>query len=626
MAVPESTTIATLSAPRGPAGPPPPASRNPRHPFLWLATATLLVAIFAQAQELLVPITLALVIAFAMTPAVTWLERRLGRGLAVALVVLVGLGTVSSFGLLLKRQIVDLGTQMTKYSESMRRKVVSLRGGTSGGLGQLSVAVDRVTRNLDRNLSEGEQARPVRVVPAESTTSERIGATVVPVLKPIGKAIIVLVLVIFLLAKREDLRDRLIRLLGRRNVSLTTRTLDEAGRRISRFLVIQSVINGAFGVTVAVGLAVIGVPYAPLWGFLAAVLRFVPFVGSIVGMFLPTLLAFAQFPGWWPALATAGLFVALDLIVAYWIEPLAIGRRTGVSSTAMIVSAIFWTWLWGPVGLLLSTPLTVCLAVLGRQMPALEFLAVLLGDEPALDTDLALYQRLLAHDEDEAADILDRCLKTSSRDQILDQVLVPVLLAAERDRAGGTIEQAEHDGVLRSVRSLVADLRADDAPAPPGPLPASAVRSVLGIPARNAGDELLLELFTQRLPPARFTSSSVGAEALASEAVSSISEAAGIDLVCITSLPPGGLAQVKYLCKRLRARRPELFILVLRAGVPPELRASILSLTDDGASSVAFTLVEAVDVAQGLLLTVPAAPVTFRADQSPGGNRVGRGV
>jgi hypothetical protein len=216
--------------------------------------------------------------------------------------------------------------------------------------------------------------------------------------------------------------------------------------------------------------------------------------------------------------------------------------------------------------------------------------------------------RLLAHDEDEAADILDRCLKTSSRDQVLDQVLVPVVLAAERDSASGAIEQAEHDGVLRTVRSLVADLRADP-PASPGPLPPSAVRSVLGIPARNAGDALLLELFTHRLPPARCTSSSVGAEALASEAVSSISEAAGIDLVCITSLPPGGLAQVKYLCKRLRARRPELFILVLRAGVPPELRASILSLTDDGASSVAFTLVEAVDVAQRLLLTVPAAPV-----------------
>jgi hypothetical protein len=262
--------------------------------------------------------------------------------------------------------------------------------------------------------------------------------------------------------------------------------------------------------------------------------------------------------------------------------------------------------------------------VLGRQMPALEFLAVLLGDEPALDTDLALYQRLLAHDEDEAADILDRCLETSSRDQMLDQVLIPVVLAAERDSASGAIEQADHDGVLRTVRALVADLRANDAPAPPGPLPPSAVRSVLGVPARNAGDELLLELFIARLPPARFTTASVGAEALVSEAVSSISEAAGIDLVCITSLPPGGLAQVKYLCKRLRARRPELFILVLRAGVPPELRASLRSLTDDGASSVAFTLAEAVDIAQRLLLTLPAEPVPalFGADQSPGGNGV----
>jgi len=603
-----------VSVQRAPARQPAPAAPNTRHPFLWLATGALLVAIFSRAQAVLVPLTLALVIAFALTPAVTRLERWFGRGLAVAVVVLISLGAVSSFALLLRHQVGDLGTQMTKYSESMRRKVVSLRGATSG-LNQLSTAVDKVVRTLDRNVSE-EEARLVRVVPAEASTLERIGATVAPVLQPAAKAIIVLVLVIFLLAKREDLRDRLIRLLGKRNVSLTTRTLDDAGRRIGRFLAVQSVINGAFGVAVAVGLAVIGVPYAPLWGFLAAVLRFVPFVGTVIGMVLPAMLAFAQLPGWWPVLATVALFLVLDFLVAYFIEPMAIGRKTGVSSTAMIVSAIFWTWLWGPVGLLLSTPLTVCLAVLGRQVPALGFLAVLLGDEPALDADLALYQRILARDEDEAADILDRCLKTSSRDQVLEHLLVPVVLAAERDRTTGAISEVDHDEVLRTVRALVSNLPAEDAAGPPDAPPPLAVRSVLGVAARNAGEELLLELFIQRLPAARFTASTVGADALASEAVSSLSDGARIDLVCITSLPPGGLTQVKYLCKRLRARRPDLCILVLRAGVPPELRDSARTLTDDGASRVAFTLAEAVDVAERLLAEPSLLPAPLARNPS----------
>jgi predicted PurR-regulated permease PerM len=589
-----------------------------RHPFFWLATATLLVAIFARAQEVLIPLILALVVAFAMTPAVTLLERWLGRGLAVALVVLAGLGAVSCFGLLVKHQLVDLGSQMTKYSESMRRKVVSLRGGAAGAVDQLTTAVDRVVRNLDKNVNEGEAARPVRVVPAETTTLERIGASIEPVVKPVAKAIIVLVLVVFLLAKREDLRDRLIRLLGRRNVSLTTRTLDEAGRRIGRFLVTQSVINGAFGVAVAIALSLIGVPYAPLWGFFAAVLRFVPFLGTILGMLLPALMAFAQLPGWWPSLATVGVFLGLDLLVAYAIEPMVIGRKTGVSSTAMIVAAIFWTWLWGPVGLLLSTPLTVCLAVLGRQMPRLEFLAVLLGDEPALDADLALYQRLLARDEDEGADILERSLKTSSRNAVLDDLLVPVVLAAERESAAGAIGEADHDEILRTVRALVSSLPADEAVAPPSPLTPSPQRRILGVPARNAAEELLLELFIQRLDPARFEISSAGTDALVSEVVTSISEGQPIDLVCITSLPPGGLAQVRYLCKRLRARRPDLSILVLRVGVPPEGRDSVRALTDDGASNVAFTLAEANQIAERLFLT-EATPVPVPVAGEPAG-------
>jgi predicted PurR-regulated permease PerM len=611
-----------------PAAPAPAPAHEPmpgaRHPFWWLATIALVVTIFARAQEVLVPLALAVVIAFAMNPAVTLIERRLGRGLAVALVVLVGLASVSGFGLLLRYQLFDLTAQMNRYSESMRHKVASLRGQDAGGLGALSRTFDRVLGELDRNVTETEQARPVRVVPAEATALERVGAVVEPVVKPAAKAVIVLVLVLFLLARREDLRDRLIRLLGRRNVSLTTRTLDEAGRRIGRYLVVQSFINGGFGLMVALGLFVIGVPYPLLWGFVVAVLRFVPLVGTLLGMLPPVLLAFAQLPGWWYALGTAGLFLGLDIGVAYFVEPMAIGRKTGVSSIAMVVSAIFWTWLWGPVGLVLSTPLTVCLAVLGRQVSRLEVLAVLLGDEPALEAEIALYQRLLARDEDEAAAILDRHLRAAPSAEVLDDIAVPVLVAAAHDRAHGTLGVADEQDLLRTLRALLANARPDPPGAIDGELGRAGLGRVLGVPSRNAAEELVWEMLAHALDPARIELESVGAEALASEVVERATQMKRPSLVCITSFPPGGLAQVKYLCKKLRAARADLLVLVVRVGVPVELRLPALSLLEEGASAVAFTLADAQAAIERLLGSaprVPAAPASPLLDAIPAAHR-----
>ncbi|HEY2900103.1 MAG TPA: AI-2E family transporter, partial [Polyangia bacterium] len=258
------------------------SARQPERPaFYWLATVALIVTILARAQTILIPVALAVVVAFALGPAVKWLERRVGRGAAVAMVAVLTLTAVAAFGYLLERQVVDLSAQMTKYSDSISKKVVALRGSAGGGLSGLSQSVDRVVRNLDEQVAANQGARPVRVVPAEATAMERIQAVLAPIAEPAGRAGIVLVLVIFLLVKREDIRDRFIRLIGRGHVTLTTRTLDEAGQRISRYLTHQSAINGAYGAVIALGLFGIGIPYAPLWGFLAAVLRFVPFVGTL---------------------------------------------------------------------------------------------------------------------------------------------------------------------------------------------------------------------------------------------------------------------------------------------------------------------------------------------------------
>ncbi len=578
-----------------------------RHPLFLLATIAVLIAVLSRGQEVLIPIALALLLAFALTPVVTRLERAVGRRLSVALAVTLALGAMGGFAVLVKRQLLDLSGQVAQYSDSMKHKVTQLRGNGEPGLGSLSKTFDQVMREVDTTVAETRAARPVRLVPAEATAFERLQAVLEPVFKPIAQAVIVFVLVIFLLLDREDLRDRFVRLAGRRNVSLTTRTLDDAGRRIGRFLIVQSTINATFGVAVALGLLIIGVPYAPLWGCLAAVLRFVPFVGTLLGVLPPALLAFAVFADWWHLLATVGLFLALDLVAAYGVEPVAIGRRTGVSSMAMVVSAVFWTWLWGPPGLLLSTPLTVCLAVLGRQVPRLEFLAVLLSDEPALEAELAFYQRLLARDEDEAAEILERRLASTPTDEALDGLVVPALLMAERDRARGDLTEPDHQNMLRSLRAVALERR--EPVTDPGAAGPEARYRVLGVPAHSEADEVLWQLLAQLFDPGQVHVQALGDEALASE-VNAAVEAHAPDLVVITSLPPAGMVHVRYLCKRLRARRPTLRIVVLRAGQRPEMDGAGESLAPDGASAMAGTLKEARDRAvQQLLLDQPGSEV-----------------
>jgi hypothetical protein len=380
-------------------------------------------------------------------------------------------------------------------------------------------------------------------------------------------------------------------------VTLTTRALDEAGQRISRFLTHQSAINAGFGVVIALGLFAIGIPYAPLWGFLVAILRFVPFVGTALAMLLPGLLAFAQFDGWWRMLATLGLFLGLDALAAYVVEPIVIGRKTGVSSMAMLVSAVFWSWLWGPVGLVLSTPLTVCLAVLGKHVPRLEYLAVLLGDEPALEAEIVFYQRLLAGDEEEAQEILEKRSRERSRGQIFDEMVIPALILSARDQARHEISDADHANAVRTVRALIDVLplsanpeggavvrSSTTSPAPP--------RRILGVSARSVTDEIIWEMLAQLFDPALVAIDSVGSAYLGSE-VTALAEEKIPDLVCVVSIPPGGLAQARYICRRLRAKLPKMPILVIRPGVQAHGKESAQKLTADGASSIAFTLEEA---------------------------------
>ena len=285
-------------------------------------------------------------------------------------------------------------------------------------------------------------------------------------LQALASAGVVTVLVIFMLLERRELRDRLILLIGYGRMTATTRALDEAGARISRYLLMQSIVNGSFGVAVGLGLFLIGVPYAVIWGALAAALRFIPYVGAFVAVLLPLALSLAVFPGWLQPALVVGLFVVLELVTGMVMEPWLYGQSAGVSQLALLVAVTFWTWLWGPMGLLLATPLTVCLIVLGKHLPALGFIVVLMGERPVIEAKARYYQRLLARDQDEAADIVEAYVNADGRESVYDALLLPALYYAKQDRDRGLLTEGDVQFVGQATREIL-DVLAHDAPAPP---------------------------------------------------------------------------------------------------------------------------------------------------------------
>lgn len=612
-------------------------------PLLYLASVALLVTVLSQARAVLIPIALAVLLAFILSPLVEALERRLlPRVVAVAVVVILALSIIGTFAYTLNRQFNDLATQLPHYSRSIKEKFATLRATRTGAIANIQKTVEEVNRELDKQEqqhppgSSGTQpspevkkdVQPVMVVPTEPTDVQRLRAVLEPVFEPLATAGIVLIMVIFMLMQREDLRNRFIRLVGRGRVTLTTKMMDEAGQRISQFLFTQLLINVGFGTVVTLGLLWIGVPYALLWGVAAGLLRFVPYIGALLALLLPTAIAFVIFPGWWHALATLGLFLTLDAVIANIFEPLIIGHRTGVFSLALLLMALFWVWLWGPIGLLLSTPLTVCLAVLGKHIPQLEFLAVLLSDEPVLEPEISYYQRLLAGDEDEANEIVEQNLQKGSLTQTVDEVLIPAMLLAARDRAREEISDAEHQLVLQEIQATVARLpliqKGQEPEAAESDDGANKPRlRILGIPARSEGSRIALELLSQVLDPSTYELHSISTATLASEVVTQV-EQQQPDLLCITALPPGGLTQARYLCKRLRTRFTAVRSLVVRPGLKGDQdfdRQTIVQrLTESGADKVALSITEAqAQIAQFLSATLaqPAAPAPAAAEGQP---------
>lgn len=570
------------------------------------------------AQKVFIPFALAVFLSFLLTPLVSFLQRqRLGRTPAVALVVLLAALVLSGVVCLVTAEVTSVAGEMPTYTENIREKVRSLRQISQGSFVEsLEKMIQDITGEWQSRPAppDGEvtdrPAAPEDVVPQHPPSVmvqrdspawlSRLPAMVSPLVESLGGMALALVLVVFMLLKRENLRNRLLRLVGHGRMTVTTKAVDDAGQRISRFLLMQLVINTSYGLALTIGLFLIQVPHALLWGFLAALLRYVPYLGTGITSILLLTLSLAIFPGWVQPLLVLGLIVVLELITYNVMEPRLFSQSMGVSEVALLVAAAFWAFLWGPVGLVLSSPLTVCLVVLGKYVPQLEFLDVLLGDEPSLDADVCYYQRLLARDQDEATQLVLAQVKTFPPEQIYDGLLLPALNYVKRDRERDDLTEADEQFVLRVTREIVEDLgerqavAAQETAAPDGEgtktLAPCKVR-LLGCPGHDAADALALEMLRQLLDPARWEVEVLSIEMLSSELVDRAGENEPA-VVCIGALPPGGLAHTRYLCKRLRARLPEARIVVGRWGLKGNVEQNQEQLQEAGADQVETTLLE----------------------------------
>ncbi len=565
--------------------------------WVTFAGCVLVVAVLYWAQAVLVPVSLAVLLTFVLTPPVLWLQRRIGRVPAILLVVSLvfsGLG-LAAWGI--AHQMTNLSSDLLTYRANIRQKVLDVRGaGRGGSVEKLQSTIDEIKKDMGvQQTPKGTASQPV-VVSTNTVPGVSAFSWLGPFVEPLGTAGFVVILVLFMLLEREELRDRLIELIGRGHLAVTTKAFDEAGRRVSRQLLLQTLVNAIYGSMSAAGLWLFGVPYPLFWGVVGAALRFIPYLGPIAAAGGPVLLAMAALPGWTRPLEVAGFYVLLELFTNLVLETVLYAGAAGVSQVALLVAVAFWTWLWGPLGLLMATPLTVCLVVLGKHVPGLSFVATLLSDTPALAPEYGYYQRLLARDLGEAADAVDRYLKSQPPEAIYDALLVPALNYAERDRLEGQLAPEDEEAVIDATRELMTDgplgsVGPDTAlPGLNAPEPASPLR-VLGYAVNGAGDLVALEMLGRLVTglPIRIDNGST--RLLASDIVTLVKKES-YAAVCIADLPPSPPSKTRYFVRRLRAAFPDLPILVGRWAPPPLADESFQPIADAGASYIASTLIE----------------------------------
>lgn len=584
-------------------------------------TLTALAAIIAAlyfGSEILVPIALAILLSFVLAPMVRQLHKLgLGRVAPVLITVVFAFVIIASLAGLIATQMRDLTADLPRYETTVARKIRVLQGvSNGGGLKRVEDAVARLGKAISRSpqpepgsqsdeAAPGPQGRgsiapapaplPVEVVPSSPSPFDTLMRLTAPLLHPLATAGIVLVFVVFILLQRADLRNRAIRLFGATDLQRTTAAIDDGAKRLSRYLLVQCVINASAGLVIGVAMWLIGVPSPILIGVLFAFMRFIPYVGAVLGAVTPVALATAVDPGWTMVFWTAGVILVSEMLIGQGVEPFAYGHNTGLSPIAVVIAATFWTVLWGPVGLFLSTPLTVCLVVLGRHVEHLAFLDVLLGDQPPLSPSELFYQRMLARDPIEASDQARRCLGEMSVADYYDTVVLPGLLLAQEDVDQDRLDVDRQTVIAQAAMEVIEDLEdeeptedsakvrrrfwrfgrrvapeSDDAKAllspddllPDAvPEPFRAPGSVLCVGARGPLDDVAAAMLAQVFQSHELGAIMASHALLTKTAIESL-DVSGVSLICLSALDGGSAAFLRFVLRRLRRRAPQAQILI----------------------------------------------------------------
>ena len=527
-----------------------------------LISFALVVGSLSWLREIFIPLALAILLTFLLAPVATRLERwGFSRALSVICSVLFAVFTVGAIGYTFTGQLADLAGQLPQYRATIAKKLEVIRhpeiGPFSRATEMISGLLEEMETSKNAPVSSPVISKPSLVVEQPANTFDFVRNLLGGVISTLGTGAIVFVCVLFFLFERDDIRDRLIFLTGRDRFHTTTQALNDAGKRVSSYLLMQLIVNVTYGIPIAVGLFFIGVPNAGLWGLLCAILRFIPYLGPILGAAFPLMISFAVFEGWTQPLLTLGLFLVAELVSNNLIEPWLYASSTGLSKTAIIVSAIFWAWLWGGIGLLLATPLTVCLAVLGKYIPQLAFLDVLLGSRSAMAPADQFYQRLLAFREDEAGKVARDFLKTHRFVELCDELMIPALVHIKTGWHEGFLDERHFAFACDTIDELVEDvgegseLGADAKNAP---------CTVVFVPASDAADEVIAHMVASILQADGSRCETLSSESLAGEVVANMADSPCAQ-ICISATPPLALKHARYLVKRLGAAVPDVPIL-----------------------------------------------------------------
>jgi len=527
----------------------------------FLVCTVLIIGILYFGREIFIPLAFAILLTFILSPVVSVLRRwGTGRIGSVVITVALTLALLASVATMITVELKSLANELPAYRQNIRKKISDIRSASkSESLRKVKdIAQEIVDEFKQDDVGKNLPAAPETVVVTEEKkASTSNGAIFDSIMGQLSTAGLVVILVIFMLLRREDMRDRLLHIVGCNNLIATTKAIEEASRKVSSYLVRQCLLNALYGVGISIGLSLIGLPYAFLWGFLAGIARFIPYVGPVLGAICPMLVSLAVFNTWGSTLFVVALILGWELLNNLVLEPVIYGQGIGVSEVALLLMMAFWTWLWGPLGLIMAAPLTVCIVVISKSVPGLGFFSLLLSSKPALSPPHALYQRLIAQNRDEALTLTRTFLKKQTVAEYFETLLLPVLQMCRHDHAEYRLSDKEQESIFQMIRELLPEVHRNATPDETQLQSADKHPLIIGCPARDGADEIVLMMLAELLSAQHCYMPVISSDLLDIEKIGEIADYKPM-AICVSCLPNVDAFPYAEYCAQIQQHFPSL--------------------------------------------------------------------